>query len=261
MGRPGVSAEYKDIAAPSSNLGELMVRMKEDTKGIDRLRFVLASRMNQYSDIELDEADSRRIARAFHDIEAGSCTSLIMICSKDQCMYKERCALYVADKAPEGRECLHENYMLLHYLDHYTTALEIDIENLPEMVLVNQLVEYEVIEYRCNAILSTNHRDLRWFKVAGIDKEGNVVESEEISYALVIKESVQKRKLAILQDFTATRKEKWKKQAALKESKEGPSRILASMKARISEIKNKELNTSDIEAALEVNSGSALEEL
>lgn len=244
--------DIKDIAAPTSSLSDVMVTMRDQENGssLDRVRNVLALRMNQYSNINLTKNEARSIARAFHDIEAGSSTNLVMICSKEKCPYKTRCALYDSENCPEGKECLHENYMLIHYMNQYLESLDVDINNMPEMVLINQLVEYEVIEYRCNAILSNSHSSLTWTRVVGLDKEGEIVEAEETSYALTIKMQVQKNKFQILQEFTATRREKYKKQAALKESKEGPAKQLSFMKNRINEIKKGKINIDEVHSEL-----------
>jgi hypothetical protein len=224
----------KDIAAPAT-LGDVMLALNDNDTGLDRVRNVLALRMNQYNDIALSPANVKGLARAFKDISAGAATNLVLVCKKDNCLYKNRCTLYEDDICPEGKECFHENYMLMFYMDEYLKSLEVDVENMPEMVLINMLVEYEVLEYRCNAILSNSHTNMTWTRVVGLDKQGEIVEAEEVSYALTIKESVQKRKLQILQEFTATRKEKWRKQAALKETREGPSKIMSSLKASIKE--------------------------
>ncbi len=231
----------KDIAAPQT-LGDVMLQLNDNDSGLDRVRNVLALRMNQYNDIELSAQEVRGLARAFKDISAGSATNLVIICHKDKCMYKNRCILYENDRCPEGKECFHENFMLSFYMDEYLKSLEVNTDNMPEMVLVNMLVEYELMEYRCNSILSNAHTDLKWTRIVGLDKQGDIVESEEVSYALTIKESVQKRKIQILQEFTATRRERWKKSAALKESKEGPSKIMSSLKASI---KDKMKNSFD----------------
>lgn len=233
--------DIKDIAAPQGNLGDVMMTLSEQgaAKGLDKVRNVLAMRMNQYVDIPLTDVEVRSIAKSFLNIEAGAATNLVMICKKESCLYQSRCVLFENNKCPEGRECLHENYMLAHYMNQYLESLEVDINNLPEMVLINQLVEYEVIEYRCNAILSTAHPDLKWLKVIGLDKKGEIVEAEEISYAFNIKQAAQKQKLAILQEFTATRREKYKKQAALKEAKEGPSKAISDLKSQLEKMREK----------------------
>ena len=99
--------EIKDIEASINNLGDVMLELTLQNSGggeLDRVRSVLAMRMNQYTDIPLTRTDVRRIAKSFMDIEVGSSTNLVMICTKKKCLYKSRCALYVADKCPEGRE-------------------------------------------------------------------------------------------------------------------------------------------------------------
>jgi hypothetical protein len=235
---------------PKFSIGDAIVKLQSETPGLDKIRSVLALRMNQYSNIILDKDEVKHIAKSFLDIEAGSSTNLVMICDKHDCLYQNRCALFKYDKCPEGYECLHENKVLTHAMNMYLESLEIDINNYPEMVLINQLVEYELIEYRCNAILSNYHKDLKMETVVGVDEQGRVVTKEEVSHALSIKMQVYKNKMQILQEFTATRREKYKKSAALKESKEGAAKMLSSIKAKIKQIKNKEVNIDEVHAEL-----------
>jgi hypothetical protein len=243
--------KFKDVEVIESfQLGDVITQLQEQEIGLDRVRAVLALRMNQYNTIVLDNSDIKRIAKAFKDIQTGTATNLVVICAKSECLYKSRCALYVSDKCPEGMECLHENYILGQSMNMYLESLEVEISNYPEMVLVNQLVEYELIEYRCNAILSNYHKDMRMETVVGVDQDGRIVTKEEISHALSIKMQVFKNKMQILESFTATRREKYKKQAALKEAKVGPAKLLSSLKAHMKELKNRDIDIEDVHAEL-----------
>lgn len=237
--------QIKDLEAPESKtltdvLTEVNNISKDGTRGLDRVRSILAMRMYQYNDLKLTESQVKGIAKSFADIELGSSTNLVLMCSKEKCLYRDRCALYKSKSCPEGKECLHENKVLTHSLDQYLESLEVDINNYPEMVMVNQLVEYELLEYRCNAILSLDHSNLKMTSVIGIDETGNIITKEEISHALNVKMQVFKNKMMILQELTATRKEKWKKQAALKEAKSSPVKILSSMKSHLEKLRTTE---------------------
>jgi len=246
MGNP-----LKNISVPPSLvLGDAIAKIQEQAPGLDRVRAVLALRMNQYNNIELSEEEVGKVARSFLDIEVGSSTNLVMVCCKSDCLYKDRCVLYSSDKAPEGCECLHENKVMTHAMNMYIESLEIDINNYPEMTLINQLVEYELIDYRCNAILSNYHKDLKMESVVGVDEQGRIVTKEEISHALNIKLQVYKNKMQILESFTATRKEKYKKQAALKETKEGAAVMLSSIKQKIKMIKEKNVDPGEVAETL-----------
>lgn len=251
--------EIKTVSASPGRLGEIIDGVVSSYgNGLDRVRSVLAMRMNQYEDIELSESDMQRVAKSFLDIELGSSTNLVMICRKNKCLYRERCALYVADRCPEGRECLHENKVLTVSLDQYITSMEVDMDNFPEMVMVNQLVEYELIEYRCNAILSFDHTNLKMKSVIGIDPSGQPITKEDISHALQIKMQVFKNKKELLDSFTATRKEKYKKQAALKEAKEGHAKVISAMKNKLKELKDKNIDQDEVHDELNMLSSDSI---
>ena len=247
-----INDKFKDLNVKDHyNLGDVMAQLQEEESGLDRVRSVLAMRMNQYNSISLTSDDTNSISKAFRDIETGSATNLVCICKKSDCLYLSRCALYVADKCPEGFECLHENYILTQAMHMYLQSLDIDINNYPEMVLVNQLVEYELIEYRCNSILSNSHKDLRMESVVGIDQQGRVVTKEEISHALSIKMQIFKNKKEILESFTATRREQYKKQAALKEVKAGPAKMLSQLKSKMKNLQASSIQEADVYTKLD----------
>jgi hypothetical protein len=213
---------------------------------MEKVGAVLAMRMAQYEDIQFDAASAKKLQEEFWNIELGSSTGLVMICTKPKCLYKSRCALYRIDQCPTGRECVHENKILTDAIGKYITSLGVDLDNYSEMVLINQLVEYELIEHRCNAILSNLHTDMRMRSVIGVDKDGNIIEKEEISHALSIKEKFQAKKIQLLESFTATRKEQYKKQAALKEAKDGPIKQISSMKKKLQNARAKSVSADDV---------------
>lgn len=240
--------DLKKTEAPVGSLASVVREMATLNKtGIERVRAVLSLRMNQYSDIVLTAEDVQRIARSFMDIEVGSATNLVMICAKARCLYKTRCALYVVDKCPEGLECLHENKILTQALNEYLVSLKIEEDNYAEMVLVNQLTEYELLEYRCNAILSNDHTDMQMEQVVGVDKEtGEPIIALTTSHALAIKDSLFKKKLIILQELTATRREKYKKAAALKETHDSSTKTLSNWKDILEKKKAEEVSVEEV---------------
>ena len=72
-------------------------------KGLDRVRSILAMRMQQYDSMDFTDAEARSIAKSFVNIELGSATNLVMICSKEKCLYRNRCELYTTGNMPIGK--------------------------------------------------------------------------------------------------------------------------------------------------------------
>lgn len=253
---------------PPGRLGELIDQMVEENhietgsqnKSLDRVRAILSMRMSQYNDMSLTEEETQSIAKSFLNIELGSSTNFVAICNKQKCLYKTRCELYNNDKCPEGKECILENKIMSNAFDRYIVSLNIDLNNYPEMVLVNQLTEYELIEFRCNVIMSYDHVNLKMKSVVGIDVDGNVITKEDISHALQIKMQVFKNKIQLLEAFTATRKESYKKQAALKETKDGHAKVLSAMKNKLKELKNNKPDIEDIQNELNIIGDTIVEE-
>ena len=243
---------FKCVEVPVGSLADAII-LAQDTKlkpGLSKVRSILAFRMNQYSDIAFTKDEISKLAEQFMYIETGTSTGLVMICTKKKCLYKSRCPLFMNNKCPEGKECIHENKVLMDAMDRYITSFEIEPDNYAEMVMVNQLVEYEVIEHRCNAILSSDHTDMKMESIIGVDDEGQIITKEEISHALNIKLLVFKNKMLLLQEFTATRREKYKKQAALKQAQDGPARMLSNMKKNVIKARDQHIIPEEVAAKL-----------
>jgi hypothetical protein len=251
---------FKTVDPPVGNLADAIIAAQTSKykPGLSKVRSILTFRMNQYSDIDFTKDEISKLAEQFMYIETGSSTGLVMICSKKKCLYKNRCPLFVNNRCPEGKECIHENKVLIDAMDRYITSFEIEPDNYAEMVMVNQLVEYELIEHRCNAILSLEHTDMKMESIIGVDDEGQIITKEEISHALNIKLQVFKNKMMLLQEFTATRKEKYKKQAALKQAQDGPARMLSNMKKNV--IKARDSHIIPEEVAQKLNPLNQIDE-
>jgi hypothetical protein len=75
--------------------------------------------------------------------------------------------------------------------------------------------------------------------VVGVDTAGNPISNEEIHKAFEIKERVKKRKHTILESLVGTRKEQYKRDAALKKrSIDDPSTQAAKLKSAIDEARD-----------------------
>jgi hypothetical protein len=244
---------FKQVDVPIGSLADAIIQAQESQikPGLSKVRSVLSFRMNQYADIPFTKSEISKLAEQFMYIETGTSTSLVMICSKKKCLYKNRCPMFVNDRCPEGKECIYENKVLMDSMDRYTTDFNIEPDNYAELVMVNELVECELIVHRCNLILSLDHTDMKMESIIGVDDEGQIITKEEISHALTIKERFQARRLVLLQEFTATRREKYKKQAALKQAQDGPARMLSNMKKNV--LKAKESAVIPEEVALKLN--------
>ena len=71
---------------------------------------------------------------------------------------------------------------------------------------------------------------------------------------------VFKNKMLLLESFTATRREKYKKQAALKEAKDGHAKVISAMKNKLNELKTKNIDIVDVQEELNVMGTSVVPE-
>jgi hypothetical protein len=93
----------------------------------------------------------------------------------------------------------------------YVDELGVDVQSRTEMVLVNQLVECDIIDYRASIGFSTDPDAWKLLKV-DITSAGDDLVSETTNPhpLLEIKERTQARRLKVLEALSATRREKLK---------------------------------------------------
>jgi hypothetical protein len=104
----------------------------------------------------------------------------------------------------------------------YVDDLKVDPESRTEMILVNQLVECDIIDYRANVALSTDKEAWGLLKIDTTTLgEGVVNETTNPHPILEIKERTQSRRLKVLEALSATRKERTKRAAALGNLEDG----------------------------------------
>ena len=118
---------------------------------------------------------------------------------------------------------------------------EIDPSSQSEVSLITELAELDIYDYRASLILSqVENANMMQEIVVGVNADGNPIYNEDIHKAFELKERVKRRKQLILESLVGTRKEKYKRDAALKKrSEEDPSRQAAALKKKLDEARAK----------------------
>jgi hypothetical protein len=112
--------------------------------------------------------------------------------------------------------------------------LNVDPESPSEMTLINKLVECDLLDYRANIGLSGGNdpESATILKTNVVDNGKTTSETTNIHPLLEVKTRLHKDRMLILESFAVTRKEKYKKAAALKKSEDtDASRWLAQLKS------------------------------
>lgn len=212
------------------------------TNFFDFLKMDLAD----YSDVEMtaDEALTfkNHVVRMTHGVSAA----IPLICGGERCPNK-LCPFHESKKYPLARPCILETRMIQYLTKGYMEELDIDPDSITEMIQVNKLVELDILDYRANLGLS-----------GGIDPEAptllkttlvtvgeDLVESVNIHPLLETKEKFHRDRMRTLEAMAATRRERYKRAAALKHSDDSDaSELLSELKEMFTEQDASKLATS-----------------
>ena len=153
-------------------------------------------------------------------------------CNSTRCPFYSVCrAKLCGIDPPKGKPCVIEINLLQYYRRLYLESFNVEEGDFGSFVLVNELAELDMYDFRATQILaigdySTGDADEEkpnisqalLTNVPHYDEMGNVTHTtQEIHSAYYLKEKLKNRKLRILELLVATRKEQYKKDAALGE--------------------------------------------
>ena len=197
---------------------------------------------DEYNDIMLTKEEAIKVHRRLLGVKWGGAAAKIpLMCGGASiCPFSDQCPLVPINKAPVGRYCPIETELVSWWVARYMQEFDVDMENQSEVSLITEMAELDIMDYRCSMLLSkAENAELTQDIVVGVDAQGNPISNEEIHKAFDIKERVKKRKQAILESLVGTRKEQYKRDAALKKrSQEDPSTIAADLKKKMDEARD-----------------------
>lgn len=197
---------------------------------------------DEYNDIMLTKEEAVKVHRRLLGVKWGGAAAKIpLMCGgANVCPFSVHCPLVAIEKAPVGRYCPIETELISWWVARYMEEFDVDMANQSEVSLITELAELDIMDYRCSLLLSqADNADLTQEIVVGVDAEGRPISNDEIHKAFEIKERVKKRKQAILESLVGTRKEKYKRDAALKKrSQADPSTIAADLKRKMDEARD-----------------------
>jgi hypothetical protein len=194
-------------------------------------------------------------------MKVGTSAAIPMLCGGKKCPNKS-CPFHDGQDYPISDPCPVEANLISTWLQSYVEDLQVDVESRTEMVLVNKLVECDIIDYRANNGLSTDEE--AWNLLRLDVTEGDKATSETLNPhpILEVKDKVQKVRAQILESLAATRKEKYKRAAALKRREDGDvGQHFAYLKEAIGAMaKRKGVSIEDIKADAEKLADESIEE-
>jgi len=217
------------------------IAIDEDGKPIESKMFkFLQLDPELYGDIAIKAEEAQLIHRRLIGVKWGGAAAKVpLMCGgASVCPFQIECPFVELEKktgerkVPVGRKCPIEMELIAYWTSKYIDEFGVDTNNQSEVSLITELAELDIFDYRCSMILSrAENAEMTQEVTVGMDTEGNPISNEEIHKAWELKERVKNRKQKILESLVGTRKEKYKRDAALKKrSEKDPSTQAAELK-------------------------------
>lgn len=177
--------------------------------------------LEDYSDIVLTPEDAQAFKNSVVRMSYGTSAAIPLRCYGSTC-FNKICIFHKSKNYPLSKACLFEARMIAYLTQSYMEDLGVDPENRSEMVLVNELVTCDIIDFRANLGLSggADQEAGSLLKTSITETEKSTTETVDIHPLLEAKTRMSNIREKILRSFAATRQEKYKKAAALKISED-----------------------------------------
>jgi hypothetical protein len=218
--------ETTSLAVVEKELGAVL------DKPIDKNEFAkyLGLAMDKY-DIEMDAETATKYKRHIMSLRHGMHAAVPLNCyGGKKCPIGSRCPFtkrdsdglvdYDGSKYPLFKSCPIEQDMIrLHMMD-LVDEYGIAPDDYTDLAIVSKLATLDVIEYRANMMLATDHEGVIISEVTSIEqKSGEKFISRRINPAFDIVEKIHRMRQDLVRSMVGTRREKYKKDAATGEKK------------------------------------------
>lgn len=184
----------------------------------------LKTDLSDYSHIKMTPQQALKFKNSVVRLKYGTSAAIPKYCTGELCSDKT-CAFHDEKNWPIGQGCLIEVRMVQALTKSYIEDFSVDPDSMSEMTLINKLVECDMIDYRANLGLSGSKdpEDASLLARTTIEHEHGVNESISIHPLLDAKDKAHRQRMQILDSLVGTRREKYKKAAALKKSEDTDS--------------------------------------
>jgi len=206
---------------------------------IERTKFFdfLGTDLSDYSHTVMTAKQALKFKNTVVRIKHGVSAVIPIICGGPKCPNK-LCTFHDEKNWPLGKQCLYEVRLVQALTKSFMEDLAVDPDSPSEMTLINKLVECDLIDYRANLGLSggVDEEAATLLCTSVVDNGKIMSESISVHPLLDAKSKAHKDRMQILDSMAATRREKYKKAAALKKSEDtDASSFLAELKNTFSE--------------------------
>lgn len=174
--------------------------------------------LDDYSDIILTRDEAESFRRHIQAMSTGLQAAVPLTCpGKEKCKFSDRCPLAQVDKAPVGRQCLPEVELISFWRKRYIEEYDVNPHSMTDLGMVNELAELDVYDMRASMLLaSEDGHGMIQEDAVGATNAGTQIFQKRVHVAWELKERIKVRRLKVLEALVGTRKEKYKRAAALK---------------------------------------------
>lgn len=142
-----------------------------------------------------------------YNTKHGLYAAIPMVCRGEKCPYAEVCPLVSGGMDPSGSRCPLEIGLIMKRFEEYKTEFNIDEEDVVDMGLVKDLVDYDVQLFRAENRIAMQG-DFIEDVVVSVQDNGREITAPQISKAAEYKEKIATKKHKVLQLMHSTRSDK-----------------------------------------------------
>jgi len=191
---------------------------------------------NDYSDLTMTAEEAETVTRSLRHLSTGLNAIVPIFCGgEEKCPFKKICPFIKIGKPPVLRPCYVEKQLITAWTVAYMEEFAVDPSNLSEMSLVMELAELDIYDWRATFQLHKGSGpSMLQDQMVAVDESGNPIFNKVIHQAWEVKERIKRRKMQVLESLVGTRREKYKRDAALKRTNnDDPSNEYANLRARL----------------------------
>ena len=142
-----------------------------------------------------------------YNTKHGLYAAIPMVCRGERCPYAEVCPLVSGGMDPSGSRCPLEIGLIMKRYDEYVNEFDINEDDVVDMGLVKDLVDYDVQLFRAENRIAMQG-DFIEDVVVSVQDNGREITAPQISKAAEYKEKIATKKHKVLQLMHSTRSDK-----------------------------------------------------
>ena len=205
---------------------------------------------SDYSDLTMTAEEAEMVTRSLRHLSTGLNAIVPIFCGgEEKCVFKQICPFIKIGKPPVLRPCYVEKQLITTWTVTYMEEFQVDPSNLSEMSLIMELAELDIYDWRATFQLHKGSGPtMLQEQMVAVDENGRPIYNKVIHQAWEVKERIKRRKMQVLESLVGTRREKYKRDAALKRTNsDDPSNEYANLRARLDNLTKMNLTAAGLE--------------